>query len=107
MPKKGWKLRIAMLNELEAVKESVQKKSRAISLTLLMLTSIIVAMIPTSTASHTTQYAVQRDPLYISIGDLNCDGHNDIASGSGFGHFISVLYNDGAVSYTHLRAHET
>ena len=95
MPKKGWKLRIAMMNELEAVKESVHKKSRAISLTLLMLTSIIVAMIPTSTASHTTQYAVQRDPLYISIGDLNCDGHNDIASGSGFGHFISVLYNDG------------
>ena len=84
MPKKGWKLRIAMLNELEAVKKSVQKKSRAIYITLLMLTSIIVAMIPTSTASHTTQYAVQRDPLYISIGDLNCDGHNDIASWSGF-----------------------
>ena len=95
MHKKGWKLRIAMMNGLEAAKESVNKKSRAISLTLLMLTSITLALIPTTTASHTTQYAVQRDPLYISIGDLNCDGHNDIASGSGFGHFISVLYNDG------------
>jgi len=62
----------------------------------LILTSLFVAMAPLASASHTTQYGVQRDPLHISIGDLNCDGHNDIASGSGMGHFISFLYNDGS-----------
>ncbi len=64
-------------------------------LVFLMLTSLFVSAVPYASASHTTQYAVQRDPLYISIGDLDCDGDNDIASGSGFGHFISFLYNDG------------
>ena len=71
------------------------KSRRALGLVFLMLTSLFVSAVPYASASHTTQYAVQRDPLYISIGDLDCDGDNDIASGSGFGHFISFLYNDG------------
>ena len=68
---------------------------RAVGLVFLMLTSLFVSAVPYASASHTTQYAVQRDPLYITIGDLDCDGDNDIGSGSGFGHFISFLYNDG------------
>ena len=71
------------------------KSRRAVGLVFLMLTSLFVSAVPYASASHTTQYGVQRDPLYISIGDLDCDGDNDIASGSGFGHFISFLYNDG------------
>ena len=66
------------------------------ALVFLMLTSLFVAMTPLASASHTTQYGVQRDPLHISIGDLDCDGDNDIASGSAMGHFISFLYNDGS-----------
>ena len=68
---------------------------RAFGLVFLMMASLFVSAVPYASASHTTQYAVQRDPLYISVGDIDCDGDNDIASGSGFGHFISFLYNDG------------
>ena len=68
---------------------------KAVGLVFLMLTSLFVSAVPYASASHTTQYGVQRDPLYITIGDLDCDGDNDIGSGSGFGHFISFLYNDG------------
>jgi hypothetical protein len=71
------------------------KSRKAVGLVFLMLTSLFVSAVPYASASHTTQYAVQRDPLHITIGDLNCDGFNDIGSGSGFGHFISFLYNDG------------
>ena len=69
---------------------------RAFGLVFLMMASLFVSAVPYASASHTTQYAVQRDPLYISVGDIDCDGDNDIASGSGFGHFISFLYNDGS-----------
>ena len=52
---------------------------RAVGLVLLMLTSLFVSAVPYASASHTTQYAVQRDPLYITIGDLDCDGDNDLS----------------------------
>ena len=84
-----------MMNESMTGNHEHGKSRRAVGLVFLMLTSLFVSAVPYASASHTTQYAVQRDPLYISIGDLNCDGDNDIASGSGFGHFISFLYNDG------------
>jgi hypothetical protein len=51
--------------------------------------------VPTVYGSHTTQYAVQRDPSAIAVGDLDCDGDNDIIAASTMGHFLSVLYNDG------------
>ena len=61
-----------------------------------MLTSLMVSLVPAVSASHITQYAVQRDPSHLSVGDLNCDGHNDIVAVSMMGHYITVLYNDGS-----------
>ena len=84
-----------MMNESMTGNHEKGKGRRAIGLVFLMLTSLFVSAVPYASASHTTQYAVQRDPLHITIGDLDCDGDNDIGSGSGFGHFISFLYNDG------------
>ena len=85
-----------MNNESRTENEGYGKGRKAIGLVFLMLASLIVSAVPNVSASHTTQYGVQRDPVYISIGDLDCDGDNDIASGSGFGHFLSFLYNDGS-----------
>ena len=96
MHKSGRKVRTRMMNESRTTKDAVVRSRRAVSLVLLMMTSLFVSMAPYAAASHTTQYGVQRDPLYISIGDLDCDGDNDIASGSGMGHFLSFLYNDGS-----------
>ena len=62
---------------------------------MLMLSAPMISMVPSVSASRITQYAVQRDPSFISIGDLDCDGDNDIASASSMGHFITALYNDG------------
>jgi hypothetical protein len=87
---------MSMMNDSRTGNDGVVRSRRAVSLVLLMITSLFVSMAPYATASHTTQYGVQRDPLYISIGDLDCDGDNDIASGSGMGHFLSFLYNDGS-----------
>ncbi|WP_338175484.1 VCBS repeat-containing protein, partial [Candidatus Thalassarchaeum betae] len=56
----------------------------------------MVSLVPAVSASHITQYAVQRDPSHLSVGDLNCDGHNDIVAVSMMGHYITVLYNDGS-----------
>jgi hypothetical protein len=95
MHKSSPKVRTDMMNENMSGNYEHGKSRRALGLVFLMLTSLFVSAVPYASASHTTQYAVQRDPLYISIGDLDCDGDNDIASGSGFGHFISFLYNDG------------
>ena len=55
----------------------------------------MLSLVPSVSASHITQYAVQRDPSYITIGDIDCDNDNDIVSASSMGHFISALYNDG------------
>ncbi|MAK95607.1 MAG: hypothetical protein CL994_04640, partial [Euryarchaeota archaeon] len=68
-------------------------------LVVLMLSSLMVSLVPAVSASHITQYAVQRDPSHLSVGDLNCDGHNDIVAVSEMGHFISVLYNDGSGNF--------
>ena len=58
----------------------------AIFLVMLMLSSPMLSLVPSVSASHITDYAVQRDPSFISIGDIDCDDDNDIVS----------------VSYTHL-----
>ena len=85
-----------MMNYCRSRNDGSGKSRRAFGLVFLMMTSLLVSAVPYASASHTTQYGVQRDPLHISIGDLDCDGDNDIASASGFGHFLSFLYNDGS-----------
>ena len=67
----------------------------AIFLVMLMLSSPMLSLVPSVSASHITDYAVQRDPSFISIGDIDCDDDNDIVSASSMGHFITALYNDG------------
>jgi len=84
-----------MLYGLQTTRNQKKASRRAILLVTLMLSSMLLTMAPAVSASRITQYAVQRDPSYISIGDLDCDGDNDIASASTMGHFVSVLYNDG------------
>jgi len=84
-----------MVNRGNNERDSTIKSGRAVMLVLLMISSTLITLIPTAYASHTTQYAVQRDPSAIAIGDLDCDGDNDIIAASTMGHFISVLYNDG------------
>ena len=46
------------------------KTGKAMTLVLLMLTSTLISLVPTVYASHTTQYAVQRDPSAIAEGSL-------------------------------------
>ena len=67
---------------------------RGVSLVVLMLASLFVAMVPAVTASHVETYSVQRNPVDIASGDLDCDGDADIVSASEMGMLISVLYND-------------
>ena len=38
------------------------KSGRALMLVLIMVSSTLITLIPSVYASHTTQYAVQRDP---------------------------------------------
>ena len=90
------KLRRSMLNNLNNANNQSAKSRKALLLVFLFVSSLFVSLVPAVSASHITQYAVQRDPSYISIGDLDCDGHNDIASASTMGLFITVLYNDGS-----------
>ena len=94
--KNGVKLGSSMLYSLKNANNQAAKSRKAVLLVTLMLSSLFLSLIPAVSASHITQYAVQRDPSYISIGDLDCDGHNDIASASTMGLFITVLYNDGS-----------
>ena len=93
--KNGVKLGSSMLYSLKNANNQTAKSRKAVLLVSLFLSSLFISMIPAVSASHITQYAVQRDPSYISIGDLDCDGDNDIASASTMGLFITVLYNDG------------
>ena len=85
-----------MLYNLNNTNNQSAKSRKALLLVFLFVSSLFVSLVPAVSASHITQYAVQRDPSYISIGDLDCDGDNDIASASTMGLFITVLYNDGS-----------
>ena len=85
-----------MLNTSESARNRTKEGRTAVFLVFLMLTSLMVSLVPAVSASHITQYAVQRDPSHLSVGDLDCDGHNDIVAVSMMGHYITVLYNDGS-----------
>ena len=52
---------------------------RGVSLVVLMLASLFVAMVPAVTASHVETYSVQRNPVDIASGDLDCDGDADLS----------------------------
>ena len=94
--KNRMKLRRSMLYNQNNTNNQSAKSRKALLLVFLFVSSLFVSLVPAVSASHITQYAVQRDPSYISIGDLDCDGDNDIASASTMGLFITVLYNDGS-----------
>ena len=85
-----------MLNTSESARNRTKEGRTAVFLVFLMLTSLMVSLVPAVSASHITQYAVQRDPSHLSVGDPDCDGHNDIVAVSMMGHYITVLYNDGS-----------
>ncbi|MDP6562823.1 MAG: VCBS repeat-containing protein, partial [Candidatus Thalassarchaeum sp.] len=84
-----------MLHTSESARNRTKEGRTAVFMVLLMLTSLMVSLVPAVSASHITQYAVQRDPAHLTVGDLNCDGHNDILAVSVMGHYITALYNDG------------
>jgi len=84
-----------MMSSSKNAKNDSREGRIAILLVMLMLSSPMLSLVPSASASHITQYAVQRDPSYITIGDIDCDNDNDIVSASSMGHFISALYNDG------------
>ena len=72
------------------------KSTRRISLLLvsLMLSSVLVSLVPTVLASHEKTYLTTRNPTTIAAGDLDCDGDEDIVTGSEMGNFLTILYND-------------
>ena len=72
------------------------KSTQRISLLLvsLMLSSVLVSLVPTVLASHEKTYHTQRNPTTIAVGDLDCDGEEDIVTGSEMGNFLTILYND-------------
>ena len=59
-----------------------------------MLSSVLVSLVPTVLASHEKTYHTQRNPTTIAAGDLDCDGDEDIVTGSEMGNFLTILYND-------------
>ena len=63
------------------------KSTRRISLLLvsLMLSSVLVSLVPTVLASHEKTYHTTRNPTTIAAGDLDCDGDEDIVTGSEMG----------------------
>ena len=97
------KLRLSMLHTSESARNRTKEGRTAVFMVLLMLTSLMVSLVPAVSASHITQYAVQRDPAHLTVGDLNCDGHNDIVAVSVMGHYITALYNDGQGNFADRR----
>ena len=69
-------------------------RRRSLLLVGLMVLSVMVGAIDVS-ASNVKQYPVARDPTDLATGDFDCDGDEDIVSGSDMGNYISVLWNDG------------
>ena len=80
----------------QTAQDRFREGRRALLLVFLLMAMPLASFVPAVSASHITQYAVQRDPSDIAVGDLDCDGDNDIVSASAMGHFITTLYNDGS-----------
>ncbi|MEC8168589.1 MAG: VCBS repeat-containing protein, partial [Candidatus Thermoplasmatota archaeon] len=73
------------------------RRKRALSLMLVALftTSLMTAFAAPAGASMARTYTAGRDPQDIAIGDLDGDGHNDLAIATDGSHTISILWNDG------------
>ena len=82
-----------MMNHPHEPRDYAKTRRRCLMLVSLMLGSILLSMAPAS-ASRVKTYHVQRDPLDVASGDLDCDGDNDLVTASDMGMFISILYND-------------
>ena len=80
----------------QTAQDRFREGRKALLLVFLLLAMPLASFVPGASASHITQYAVQRDPSDVAVGDLDCDGDNDIVSASAMGHFITTLYNDGS-----------
>ena len=77
------------------------RRKRALSLMLVALftTSLMTAFAAPAGASMARTYTAGRDPQDIAIGDLDGDGHNDLAIATDGSHTISILWNDGSGNF--------
>ena len=80
----------AMSLSPQTAQDRFREGRRALLLVFLLMAMPLASFVPGASASHITQYAVQRDPSDIAVGDLDCDGDNDIVSASAMGHFITT-----------------
>jgi len=83
-----------MMSPANALNQPKSTRRVSFFLASLMLSSILVSLAPTVIASHEKTYHTQRNPTTIAAGDLDCDGDDDLVTGSEMGNFLSVLYND-------------
>ena len=77
-------------------KGNENRRVKAITLVVMMVSMTMLSLIPAASASQITQYAVQRDPHYVDTGDLDCDGDNDIVASSSMGFYLTSMFNDGS-----------
>ena len=62
----------------QTAQDRFREGRKALLLVFLLLAMPLASFVPGASASHITQYAVQRDPSDVAVGDLDCDGVNDI-----------------------------
>ena len=93
--KRALYLRAAMRSGANG-KRTENRRAKAITLVVMMVSMTLISFVPAVSASQITQYAVQRDPHFVATGDLDCDGDNDIAASSSMGFYLTSMFNDGA-----------
>ena len=93
--KRALYLRAAMRSGAN-VKSTENRRVKAVTLVVMMVSMTLISFVPAASASQITQYAVQRDPHFVATGDLDCDGDDDIAASSSMGFYLTSMFNDGA-----------
>ncbi len=83
-----------MMSLANATNDSNRRRRLSFFLTSLMLTSLLIGLAPTAIASHEKTYHTTKNPTTIAAGDLDCDGDNDLVTGSEMGNFLTILYNE-------------
>ena len=83
-----------MMSLANATNDSNRRRRLSFFLTSLMLTSLLIGLAPTAVASHEKTYHTTKNPTTIAAGDLDCDGDNDLVTGSEMGNFLTILYNE-------------
>ena len=81
-----------MMSLANATNDSNRRRRLSFFLTSLMLTSLLIGLAPTAVASHEKTYHTTKNPTTIAAGDLDCDGDNDLVTGSEMGNFLTILY---------------